>query len=80
MSLTEELSTVVEDLARTNASLAVSAKVLCGSELTPFRVAYLDAMHGRRQAALDWLQARHIIVEVGDSVYRPGRVGLGVKG
>lgn len=75
-----ELEQCLKELATANHYLRLNARDVCGREITPEMGLVLDSLQAQRSASLDWLAARHITVDVGDSVYRPGGLLGKVKG
>lgn len=75
-----ELEQCLKELATANHYLRLNARDVCGREITPEVGMVLDSLQAQRSASLDWLAARHIVVEVGDSVYRPGGLFGRAKG
>lgn len=75
-----ELEQCLKELATANHYLRLNARDVCGRQLVPEVELVLDGLQAQRSASLDWLAARHIFVEVGDSVWRTGSTLGKVKG
>lgn len=80
MSTSEEFSENATRLAKVNASLAANARMNCGTHLDPRRENLIDHSIQNRQRLIEWFAARHIVIEMADSVYRAGGLAGKCKG
>lgn len=70
MSFDKEVTAHMTTLAQVTLGLRDNAQSNCGRVISPLAESFLDASLNARQREIDWLSARGMCPDIGDSVFK----------